>query len=354
MHSAAVSVIGETPACEPFEVALPSNLSSATPAPGFVFRPVKNARTPRVSLYECRDVLLAWNWYDGAVVFDRDGSPVLALQKEDNRHSFTHRARVEEAPTVKGRAVSLVQFASRKNYAHFLLESFSKLFYFKDVCGEEAFDYYLVDKFMARAFEELSELMQLRGKPIYLEKNGAMHFEHLYTTSHVYHPMNRNDPILLGGYRALLENLTLNATGPKRIFIDRKSGSRGIVNRAAVASLLAKYAIETVLFDAISVTEQIRLIRNANVITGIHGAAFANLVFADVSQNVAAIEIMPKSFGMQSYWLLARNLGIDYCVVGPVGGWEKEKNPKTKFDDIDVDIAAFEHAILLSIAHVQA
>lgn len=354
MHAGAVTVIAKTPDQKPFSVALPSNLSSVTPAPGFVFRPVKNARTPRVSMYVCRDVLLAWNWYDGAVVFDCEGFAALALQKEDNRQSFTHRASIEAVQKVTGRAVSLVQFTSRKNYAHFLLESFSKLFYFKAVCGEEAFDYYLVDKFMARAFEELSELLQLRGKPIYLEKNGAMHFECLYTTSHVYHPMNRNDPILLEGYRALLHHVSIKTPGPKRIFIDRKSGSRGLVNKAAVMSLLAKYAIETVSFDDLSVVQQIRLIRNANVITGIHGAAFANLVFADVSQNVAAVEIMPKSFGMQSYWLLARNLGIEYCAVGPVGGWEAEKNPKTKFDDIDVDLVAFEHAILLSIAHVQA
>jgi capsular polysaccharide biosynthesis protein len=203
---------------------------------------------------------------------------------------------------------------------------------------------------MKKIFFHCAKILNLSGKPIFIENIGNVCCENLFFTSFLHHPLNRIDPQLVHYYQEAAHNVVSGNKGyERRVFIDRADGSRGLVNREEVNLLLTKYNFETVNFDNMDIQQQLQILHSSNVIAGIHGAGFANLVFAKLTQKISCIEIIPKLFGMQSYWFLANGLGINYYPVWPINGWGDTKVSHTKFENIDVDLSSFETSIKLAI-----
>jgi len=340
-----INKIGEIYNNESMRVSLPANMECEKQGPGFIFKE-GNIHRQSIELYQCENVVISWNWKNGSCIYDINGNVVLDL--EDYWHEKPNYIK-PNIKKIQGNTLSLIQFKARKNYAHFMLECLTKLFYFREEVGIDDFDSYLVDKYSMPAFSELSKILNLKGSPVCLEKNGALECSNLFVTSGLHHPMNRVEPILHGRWQEITNRVLPRSLKFKRIFIDREQGNRGIINSEEVDSILEKYEFEKVSFDNIGILEQMKIINGSNIIAGIHGAAFANLIFADSVEKISCIEVMPHSFGMQSYWLLSNGLGMNYCAVAPVGGWGNQKIPASKYDDILVDIIDLENSIINSI-----
>ena len=80
----------------------------------------------------------------------------------------------------------------------------------------------------------------------------------------------------------------------EKIFIDRSESIHGhcqIKNNSEVTSFLNKNGFTTYKVGQLSLENQIYLFKNAKIIIGAHGAAFANLVFCNPGTKV--IEIKP-------------------------------------------------------------
>jgi hypothetical protein len=73
-----------------------------------------------------------------------------------------------------------------------------------------------------------------------------------------------------------IELAGLDAGLPKRIFISRR-GTRRLLNEAAVVALMTEHGFQTVYFEEIPILEQWSLVRHAEAIAAIHGAALGYL-----------------------------------------------------------------------------
>ena len=98
---------------------------------------------------------------------------------------------------------------------------------------------------------------------------------------------------------------------PKKFFIDRRSGStRNVINENQFYDFLYNMKIEPVKLEELNLIEQISLFRNAELIIGVHGAGFANLMFA--SKNARVIEILPALCATKAFWIASEVFGLNY------------------------------------------
>lgn len=102
----------------------------------------------------------------------------------------------------------------------------------------------------------------------------------------------------------------------RRIYLDRRAAStRTLMNEAELVSTLAGQGIQPVRMEGLSLAEQARLMRQAELIVAPHGAGLANLVFARPGTSV--LELMPSATLNWCYRHLAAVCGLGYdCVLG--------------------------------------
>jgi hypothetical protein len=111
-----------------------------------------------------------------------------------------------------------------------------------------------------------------------------------------------------------------------RIFISRAESynNRNIINEAELLELLNKFGFKKYILEKMSVTEQIELFYDAEVVVAPHGAGLSNLVF---SENVKVLELFPYPFVVPYFYYLAKSMGHTYdywcgnCQYTPGKGW---------------------------------
>lgn len=96
-----------------------------------------------------------------------------------------------------------------------------------------------------------------------------------------------------------------------KLYISRQETDRGrrVANYDEIEDLLRSRGFESYVFESFSVSEQVRMISNADVILAPHGAGLANMLFAD---DPSIIELFPETHLQPSYYLLSQVLGFDY------------------------------------------
>lgn len=101
----------------------------------------------------------------------------------------------------------------------------------------------------------------------------------------------------------------------RRIYISRKTAShRKLTNELELEQFLKSYGFESYSFDQVEFDEQVRIMRSAECIITVHGAALANLIFAKPSTQV--IEICPDNrFNPDCFPRLSRKIGHNHIVV---------------------------------------
>ena len=125
----------------------------------------------------------------------------------------------------------------------------------------------------------------------------------------------------------------------RRIYISRKAAAhRKLANEAELDRDLAACGFESHSFESIDFSQQVRLMRDAEVIVAVHGAALANLIFARPGTPV--IEICPiNRYNPDCFPRVSQKMGLRHASV---------MASSTRFrQQLQVDLsdvrAAFEH-----------
>ena len=103
----------------------------------------------------------------------------------------------------------------------------------------------------------------------------------------------------------------------KRIYISRgdNTNQRVLVGEAELISQLSARGVALYVLSSLSFQEQVQLFSNAEVIIGVHGAGFANLVFAP--ENTLVIELATQSYCPAMFEDIAFHRNHKYCrIVG--------------------------------------
>ena len=102
----------------------------------------------------------------------------------------------------------------------------------------------------------------------------------------------------------------------KKIYIDRSDSTsnvkhlRTIKNEDEVKNYLSGIGFENVRLGEYSFKDQISIFENAEVIVGLHGAGFANIVFS--KPNVKIIELKKRSHQGKEIENLAKSNNLSY------------------------------------------
>jgi capsular polysaccharide biosynthesis protein len=106
----------------------------------------------------------------------------------------------------------------------------------------------------------------------------------------------------------------------RRLYFSRRFHSmRVMINEAALETALRARGFEIIKPERLDVAEQIRMMREADVVIGPTGAALANALFAPAGARI--IEIQPENFASQWVWAASRQAGADwrgYVCASPV------------------------------------
>lgn len=98
----------------------------------------------------------------------------------------------------------------------------------------------------------------------------------------------------------------------KKFFIKRKVAGRGIINEKEVEDHFVNAGFTLISLEDLSLVEQFRLFNNAEIVAGLHGAGFTNLIFA--SSKLKVIEL--QNFAVvPTYYFICKQLGLDYYPV---------------------------------------
>lgn len=122
-----------------------------------------------------------------------------------------------------------------------------------------------------------------------------------------------------------------------RVYVSRADASRRRVrNEKAVMELLEPMGFEWYEPGRLSLAEQVALFAGAEIVVGLHGLAFVNLMFC--TEGTALVELFAEDGIDESYFVLANELGLDYeCLVCESVHESYTQRPINK--DVTVDTA---------------
>ncbi|MEQ8460387.1 MAG: glycosyltransferase 61 family protein [Sandaracinaceae bacterium] len=231
---------------------------------------------------------------DDLVVYDEAASPSL---RQDNIPEYSGwvdpegraltfapsaiTARLDAAVLIGGRAAS--------NYFHWMLEHLPKVLFLDPEGGDAALPH-LVNERMPRQCREAFELLAPGREVVALTKESRVAVGRLVLPSlgGIMHddarvPLSKRmiAPETVRRLReAVLERVDTSAPSPKRVMLTRpNSVRRGCVNEAALAALLEARGFALIDPVALSFSEQVALVHNAETIVVTVGAGMTNAVF---------------------------------------------------------------------------
>ena len=215
-------------------------------------------------------------------------------------------------------------------YYHWILDIFQKLYVLK--LSGLSYNKLLVNRLDYNFQKETLRLLNLSEDEI-ISSSEMLNFhpKTILTTSHVQFD---KDAILWTREQFLkaVKDKNLPQDTPKRLYISRaKAKRRRIVNEDETLKIISKYGFTRVFLENISLSTQINLFKNAEIVIGPHGAGFTNLIFAN--NNLKIVELFHPSYDNNCFFILASILEMKHYHL-----YGKDYDSKGKIDmTVDTD-----------------
>lgn len=98
---------------------------------------------------------------------------------------------------------------------------------------------------------------------------------------------------------------------PKKVYLSRDQVSyRKVINELEVRSFLATLGFVTIIPESLSITEQVNLFSQVEVIISPHGAGLTNAMFCLAGTKI--IELFNPDYVYGCFWAIASQVGLDY------------------------------------------
>ncbi len=257
---------------------------------------------------------------------------------------------------IKGVVLSLLTGgAGNDNYFHWMFDVLPRIAIYQKIFDISDIDYFLLPDIKKKYQKESLDTLQIpREKRLSSKSFRHLVADEIIVTEHPYCINNdadkeiENIPIWISEWlkSVCLEKRKSNNSYPTKIYIDRKDSVsntrnlRSILNEDQIIDFLKKNKFEILTLSNYSFKEQVRVINNAKVIVGLHGAGFANFCFCE--PNTKVIELKSTTAG-KMYENLAINNKLDYKSVSsePIG-----TNYNNQYGHIKVSIENLEKKII--------
>jgi hypothetical protein len=113
--------------------------------------------------------------------------------------------------------------------------------------------------------------------------------------------------------RSLLPKANTAYQGPRKFYIVREGWKRGVTNEAEVRRLFEKKGWALIAPEKLDIPSQIQLFSQAESVCGIHGSAFANLLWA--SPGCRVLELIPENFLSGAFECVAKVLNLSHSFL---------------------------------------
>lgn len=302
---------------------------------------IKNRTTPHQYILQLENARV-WG-SNGAVItkediFIKDVSREFGVGDNYKKHSVFHNVLLKKANFIN-EEVAVVTTAGADVYYHWLLDILPRLIMLKEAGLTEKIAYYVINyKRLPFQRQTLDMLGIDEDKIINCYGNRDFHIraKHLYVPSlpSKLNEVNRYECELLKKY---LAPKTTPSGNSKRIYISRKNaGTRMVANEAEVLAYLAKYDFTVLEIEKLSIKEQIAVFNCAEIITGPHGSAYANIIFS--KPGTLLLDILPDTNIVPCFYNIAEQVNVKY--YGYIGKGVPMNSSK-KNDHIQVDLEKF-------------
>jgi capsular polysaccharide biosynthesis protein len=198
---------------------------------------------------------------------------------------------IDEAALMGGRIAS--------NYFHWLIEYLPRLFLIEQVPSLAGRPLLVTDD-LPPAGQEALEVLAGELATVTVNRNDRVRVDRLAIPGfHTYFPDTTQLPWIRGSCYSVallleLRRRALVAARPdqsmaRRVMLVRESWARGLSNAEEVATTASDHGLELVDPACLGFLDQVRLFAESQLIVGVGGAAFANLVFASPGAEVVGL-----------------------------------------------------------------
>ena len=205
---------------------------------------------------------------------------------------------------VKGKAVSLLTGGGgNNNYFHWMFDVLPRLAIIEKKFNINEINHFLLPNLKKKFQNETLDILNI---PVH-KRLSSTTYRHItadviLATDHPYSKSNptediRNIPKWINNWlkkNFIKENYV--SKGPKNIYITRRDSMsnmrdlRKIINEDEVINFYKKKNFEIITLSDLFFTEQVNFFNSANLIVGLHGAGFANLVFCKKGTKILEIK----------------------------------------------------------------
>ncbi len=200
--------------------------------------------------------------------------------------------------------------AGNFNYWHWIFDVLPRIGIIEKKDLLKQIDYFLFPDTKKKFQKESLDLLKIKNsKRLSSLSHRHIYAKKIFTVDHPYVITNnattdiQNIPLWIIKWlqsKFILKN-QIKKDLPKKIYINRKDSVyeslniRKIINENEVVEFLEKNGFVSVILSDLSFEDQIKLFMNADFVTGLHGAGYANIVFC--SPNTKILELKPYSSG---------------------------------------------------------
>ena len=228
-----------------------------------------------------------------------------------------------------GKVVSLLSGgAGNYNYWHWLFDILPRIKIIANTINLNEIDYFLLPDNSRRFQKDTLSLLNIpEKKQLSSQKYRHIKFDEIIASDHPYVINNdatsaiTNIPEWIINWlkREFTKDLNLSDINfPKKIYIDRGDASpnisklRSIINEKEVTNKLLEHEYKVIKLSDYSIIDQIKLFFNAKKMVGLHGAGFANVMFANPELKV--LELKPSGAG-KAIQNLSKKCKVNYDCI---------------------------------------
>ena len=242
--------------------------------------------------------------------------------------------------------------AGNYNYWHWLFDILPRIKIIADQFDLNQINYFLLPDNSKRFQKETLELMGISEKKQlsslkyrHIIADEIVSCDHPYVTNNNATSAIQNLPQWIIDWlkEKFTKNLDLNDSNfPSKFYIDRGDASpnisklRQIVNEKEVKDKLLEHKFRVIKLSDYSIKDQVKLFFNAKKIVGLHGAGFANVMFA--KSELKMLELKPSGAGKMCE-NLAKKCNVDYDCISVI---PEKYNFNNQMGHIRIDLRELE------------
>jgi capsular polysaccharide biosynthesis protein len=258
---------------------------------------------------------------DASYIFTREGAPLREQNADFLRKGRFLKPLIDPEPHLSPNprhVRELLSLTSRRDncFWHWMMDSLPKVT-LAESCGYTG-HYLLPPESRASWARESVVMLGIDESRIVTKDERDLVVEHLSVPTYFCGYNAHHNLSFLRAYReALRATISTRTGGPERLIIGRpeSAAARRVLNQDELAVRLSEYGFHLVYFERLSLSEQIRLARSAQVILGPHSSGLTHQLVMDEGARVIELFPFERKVTNDCYEQLAGALGHRYHAV---------------------------------------